>query len=113
LHERFSLYALTRAEGGWLSWIYKGRKKDFLRDCSLRDRSIPASYPPALLIHGAEDPDVPFAESQKLSILLPRARLSPRITTRHDFDADPSSPAAKTCILESIAFLLEQTPASM
>ncbi|MDR2487102.1 MAG: hypothetical protein LBD12_03975 [Clostridiales Family XIII bacterium] len=104
--ERIALYARARAEGSWLSWVYGGEAKHFLRDFSLRDLTIPKGFPPVLLVHGTDDTDVPFAELRELAALLPGAQLSPFVSAGHGFDAEPDSPAAQRLASEMRRFVL-------
>jgi acetyl esterase/lipase len=73
--QRGRFYLYCRQKGIWPKEV-AGRDPDrdprwFDRYCPLRN--VSAKYPPVLLIHGTEDTDVPFSESEKMDARLTEA----------------------------------------
>lgn len=109
--ERFPFYLYCRQNGLWPLEV-GGRDPAadpsfFEPYCPLR-RAGP-SFPPALLLHGDEDTDVPFEQSLLMARALERAGVEARLLRlaggAHGFDHDLDDAAAAAAFAEVLAFL--------
>lgn len=109
--QRFRFYLWCRQNGRWPHEI-GGHDPETERDWFAQYepvRTLDASFPPSLLLHGERDTDVPFAESLLMAEALTRAgvphTLLRRDTWGHGFDGDPSDPSVGDALDRVIAFL--------
>jgi acetyl esterase/lipase len=104
---RYSLYVYARQTGKWISMLIDNPIDDFYNLFSFKEITDFNNYPPVLLAHSFHDPDVPFAESQVLSSLLPKSQLFVASAKIHDFDKDTTCDDSLSLIEESICFMNE------
>ncbi len=81
--------------------------EDFYNLYSLKKLTDFDYYPPVFLAHSFHDTDVPFAESQILSSLLPKSHLFVASAKTHEFDKDTTSEETLSLIDESLCFMNE------
>lgn len=108
LDTRYSLYVYARQTGKWVGMLINNFMEDFYNSYSFKKITDFNNYPPTLLAHSFHDPDVPFAESQTLSSMLPKSNLFVASAKMHDFDKDTTSDDTLSLIEESLQFLNEQ-----
>ncbi len=109
LDTRYSLYVYARQTGKWISMLIDNSIDDFYNSYSFKNITDLGSYPPVLLAHSFHDPDVPFAESQALSSLLPKSHFFVASAKIHDFDKDTTCDDSLSLIDESLCFMNEIT----
>lgn len=107
LDTRYSLYVYARQTGKWISMLFDNSMEDFFRLFSFKNTADYNDYPPVLFAHSFHDPDVPFAESQVLSSLIPNSRLFVASARAHDFDKDVTSEDTISLIEETLSFINE------
>lgn len=107
LDTRYSLYVYARQTGKWIDMITDDSTEDFYDLYSLKELTDFSCYPPVFLAHSFHDTDVPFAESQILSSLLPKSHLFVASAKAHDFDKDTTCEDTLSLIEESLWFMNE------
>jgi acetyl esterase len=107
LDTRYSLYVYARQTGKWICMITDNSIEDFYNLYSLRKLTDFTYYPPVFLAHSFHDTDVPFAESQILSSLIPKSHLFVASAKAHDFDKDTACEDTLSLIEESLYFMNE------
>lgn len=105
LETRYSLYVHARQTGRWLPLFFEGKEKNFFSPYSFRLERDFANFPSTFLVHGFNDPDVPFEESKELSKLLPKTTTFFVPANDHDFDRDEESAITKSLLESTISFL--------
>lgn len=105
LDTRYSLYVYARQSGKWISIIIDNSIDNFYDLYSFKKVTDFNNYPPVLLAHSFHDTDVPFAESQVLSSILPKSQLFVASTKTHDFDKDTLCEDSLALIEESLDFM--------
>lgn len=105
LNQRYSLYVHARQMGNWISFFYEGREKHFYEPYSFRLISSFKDYPPTFLVHGINDPDVPFEESKELDKILPDTRTFFVSESIHDFDRNTDSYSTEALLNNTLDFL--------
>jgi len=107
LDTRYSLYVYARQTGKWISMLIDNSIEDFYKLYSFKNITDFNYYPPVFLAHSFHDTDVPFAEFQALSHLLPKSHLFVASAKTHDFDKDTACDDTLSLIEESICFMNE------
>lgn len=111
--KRFAFYLYCRQQGLWVQKV-SGldpvfHKNRLMKYCPIYN--VTAEYPPALLIHGTADQDVPYEESYKMSQALTSQRIKNKFITvegyGHAFDRDLNNPAVSRVYEQVIDFLTE------
>ncbi len=110
-NHRAPFYLYTRQEGCWPQEV-AGHDPDrepraFDRYCPLRN--VSPEYPPTVLLHGDDDTDVPFAQSEQMAAAFLRNGVSyefVRMSGRgHGFDGAMGDPVVLEAFSRAIAFL--------
>ena len=109
LDTRYSLYVYARQTGKWISMLIDNSIEDFYKLYSFKKITDFNYYPPVFLAHSFHDTDVPFAETQVLSPLLPKSHLFVASAKTHDFDKDTTCDDTLSLIEESICFMNKLT----
>jgi len=108
---RWPFYLYCRQQGLWpkevAGWDPDSQPHAFDPYCPVRN--VSADYPPTLLLHGDQDTDVPFEQSEMMARELARHNVEHRfIQIRggpHGFDANLSDPQAVQAFEEVLSFL--------
>jgi acetyl esterase/lipase len=109
--ERVPLYLRLRQQGTWPR-VVSGHDPEsepgfFAPYCPLTQ--VTADYPPALLLHGDADTDVPYEQSVLMSQALTRAGVEHELVTiaggEHGFDSDASEPQVQQALRRVVGFL--------
>jgi acetyl esterase/lipase len=111
-NRRYRYYLYTRQQGIWpeaVSGYLPGEdRKKLLRFCP--QYNIGPDYPPALLLHGDQDTDVPYEQSSQMAAALTEKGIENQLVTvaggGHGFDGDARSPEAQRIFGLVIEFLL-------
>lgn len=82
MNKRFPIYLSSRQSGNWLNYLTTHDKREYF---SLTDTDL-MTFPPTLLLHSLNDPDVPYRLSKKASELIPNSQLISINGNQHDFD---------------------------
>lgn len=110
--ERYRFYIHCRQQGSWPETVTghdpRVEPEWFTSFCPIRN--VSAEYPPALLVHGDQDTDVPFAQSVQMSEELARRgvqhRLVPLVGRGHMFDMEGvKEPVVAATFEQVLAFL--------
>jgi len=74
-NERGKFYLYTRQQGIWPNQVagHDARKESKWFDPYCPIRNVTAHYPPAILVHGTADTDVPYEESRNMAAKLKQA----------------------------------------
>lgn len=83
MQDRYPIYLSGRQFGTWINSLVpltKSKKEFSLTNEDLRH------FPPTILLHSTNDPDVPFSMSLTASQIIPNALLIPIEKQEHDFD---------------------------
>lgn len=105
LDTRYSLYVYARQTGTWISMIMGTSTEDFYSLFSFSKTTDFTDFPPLFLAHSFHDPDVPFAESQVLSSLIPKSTLFVSSAKAHDFDKNTTRDDTLSLIEGSLNFM--------
>lgn len=108
LEKRYALYVHARQTGRWMSMIHSGSRKELLEHYSLRHCDTLSYYPPVFLAHSTQDPDVPFAEAELLSIHLPKVERYTVAQPTHDFDRMTGTLESRRLMDKTAAFIHQQ-----
>jgi acetyl esterase/lipase len=115
--ERMAFYLWCRQQGRWPQEVVgldpERDARAFDRYCPVR--SVSAEFPPALLLHGTADTDVPYAQSAEMAAALERAGVTHELVTipdgPHGFDRDArvgdGTPAGEA-LRKAVEFLSER-----
>lgn len=110
-HNRGKFYLYCRQQGLWPDLV---TGLDLRKDPSALDRFCPllnvsSKYPPTLLLHGDQDTDVPFTESERMANELKRNGVAADFVRipggAHGFDRNPGDPQVGAAFDRVIAFL--------
>ena len=109
--DRWPFYLYCRQNGLWPKEVAGldpfTQRDELLKYCP--QYSIPADYPPTLLLHGDADTDVPYRQSVDMAAALSHAGIEHELVTihggSHGFDCDKSSPVRTQSLDKVIAFL--------
>lgn len=83
LDQRYPIYLSSRQLGTWLSaFLPQVNKAD---QYSVSDSEL-TKFPPTLLIHCINDPDIPYKLAVETSNIIPKAKLITIDLNEHDFD---------------------------
>lgn len=104
--ERYALYLYGRQTGKWIDLI----------SLSETDRKINSPYyhlhtnfPPTILLHGTNDQDVPYNESEAIYTKLKELNIPTRLVTipngKHLFDKNFNSPIVQKAYKETVSFI--------
>jgi acetyl esterase/lipase len=115
--ERFAFYLYTRQQGAWAKEVAghdPAREPAwFAPYCPLRN--VDAHYPPALLIHGDQDTDVPCDQSRLMAAELARHGVAHELLIvpgrGHNFNNEgdgPNDPVVAQVYAKVLAFLKER-----
>lgn len=106
--EGYALYVHARQSGDWWRLFFPGKEKELLAAYSLRLMANPKTYPPLFLAHSFHDPDVPYTEAKELQGLFSGSLFSVS-SQSHDFDRNPTDPAAQKLLHATLSFLDKHT----
>lgn len=108
---RYTYYFYCRQQGIWPEAVsgyhpITDREK-LLRYCPVHN--IGPDYPPALLLHGDQDNDVPYEQSEQMSTALENHGIENHLITvkgaGHGFDGDGKNPEVKQVFESVVKFL--------
>ncbi|WP_260984584.1 alpha/beta hydrolase [Paenibacillus xylanexedens] len=108
---RYEYYQYCRQKGSWIEEV-TGEKFD--KNKPWQDKFNPIElvhpdYPPTLLLHGTQDTDVPYEQSQLMHNQLLKSGISSQLVTiegaGHGFDVDFSTAHVQSAYQEVIRFL--------
>jgi acetyl esterase/lipase len=108
---RYSFYFYCRQQGIWPEAVSGddpiADREKLLRYCPVYN--IGPTYPPTLLLHGDQDHDVPYEQSQQMSIALEKQGIENQLITikgaGHGFDGDGKYPEVKQVFENVVTFL--------
>ncbi|WP_042356618.1 alpha/beta hydrolase [Bacillus rubiinfantis] len=111
IQQRYALYMYARQQGAWIEEITglnpEVSKAELTQFCPLYQ--INNAFPPTLLLHGTNDDDVPYEQSQKMDQALIRAGLTSQLITipngKHVFDDDWENPIVQQAFQDVVTFL--------
>jgi dipeptidyl aminopeptidase/acylaminoacyl peptidase len=111
--KRYRFYFHTRQQGTWAEsvsgWSPTAERKKLLPYCP--EYNIGPEYPPALLLHGDADTDVPCEQSTQMAAALTRQGISNRLVVLpgapHGFDGDHRNPEVKKALEAVVDFFRE------
>jgi len=110
-NRRYTFYFYCRQQGTWPEAVsgcdpVREREK-LLRYCPVHN--IGADYPPALLLHGDQDTDVPYEQSVQMHAALEQHGIESQLVTvkgaGHGFDGDGKDPEVKQVFEGVVNFL--------
>ena len=109
--DRDQFYVYTRQHGLWPKLVAgldpDTQSKAFDPYCPIRN--VTRDYPPTLLLHGDEDTDVPYGQSQSMLRELQRSRVDSELITiakgGHGFDHEMNAPQVAAAFERVIRFL--------
>jgi acetyl esterase/lipase len=109
--QRWPFYLYCRQQGLWPKevggWDPDTEPRKF--DSYSPLRNVTREFPPTLLLHGDQDTDVPFEQSELMAAELKRHRVKHRLIRipggEHGFDGNPDDLQAAKAFSEVIAFL--------
>jgi acetyl esterase/lipase len=111
--KRYTYYFYLRQQGIWpeavSGWRLPEERERFLRYCPAAN--VSPAYPPALLLHGDQDTDVPYEQSLEMARALERGGIQHELVTvqgaGHGFDDDGRDPEVRR-VFERVAGFLEE-----
>ena len=110
-NSRYSFYFYCRQQGIWPEVVsgyhpINDREK-LLRYCP--EYNIGSTYPPTFLLHGDQDNDVPYEQSQQMSIALDKQGIENKLITikgaGHGFDGDGKNPEVVQVFEDVVSFV--------
>lgn len=110
-YSRFTFYFYCRQQGTWpqvVSGFDPATDPQAIRRfCPVEH--IDSTYPPVLLLHGDQDMDVPYEQSQQMAAALTGKGIENRLITipggGHGFDGDGKNPQVQQVFEEVVQFL--------
>jgi acetyl esterase/lipase len=109
---RYTFYRYCRQQGLWPEAVsgyhpVTNRQK-LLRYCPVHN--IDSSFPPVLLVHGDQDNDVPYEQSEQMSAALTEHHIENHLLTvkgaGHGFDVDDRNPDVQRLFENVVQFIL-------
>src|SRR2546425_5185959 len=113
-NERMRFYLFCRQQGLWTKEVagHDPAKGPQSLEPFCPIRNVTRDYPPALLLHGDKDTDVPFAQSEQMAQELKRQGVEHKFIPipggPHGFDRDIKSPQVAAAFEEVLTFLRKQ-----
>lgn len=87
LQTRYLIYLYARGQNQWLDLLGIQQSSDAAYNIMPKTLK---SFPPTFIVHGKQDPDVPFSEGQHLDRLIPNTTFIALDNNEHDFDREVS-----------------------
>ncbi|RHW32046.1 alpha/beta hydrolase [Lysinibacillus yapensis] len=107
IQKRYAIYMHARQTGVWIDKISGMDTKELSALCPLH--LVNSDYPPALLLHGTNDEDVPYEQSVIMSEALTDAGVENQLITipngKHVFDEDWENEVVKDAFKDVVQFL--------
>lgn len=107
IEKRYAIYLHGRQQGTWWHDLTNHPDQDLKTFSPIND--VNGDYPPTLLLHGDQDEDVPYEQSQQFKQKLDQAGVTNQLITikggKHTFDAHMSDPQVTHAFEDVIAFL--------
>jgi acetyl esterase/lipase len=110
-NKRFTYYFYCRQQGIWPEMVSgyhpENDREKLLRYCPVHN--IRPDYPPVLLLHGDQDTDVPYAQSQQMAFALEKHGIEHQLITvkgaGHGFDGAEKNPQANQVFEHVVKFI--------
>lgn len=103
---RYALYLYGRQSGKWIELITSSPEE---RKMNSPYYYLDAHFPPTILLHGTNDQDVPYSESEAIYTKLKDLKVPTQLVTipngKHLFDTNFNSPVVQRAYKEVISFL--------
>lgn len=101
INERFVIYLAYRQSGNWAKQLVGS---DSLADYNVTHERLQC-LPPTFIAASTGDQDVPYRISEKMAVLIDKARLFKVKGLPHDFDSDSQQVAAQDAYRDLLAWL--------
>ncbi|KOR13073.1 alpha/beta hydrolase [Staphylococcus carnosus] len=83
IQSRYLIYLYARGQNEWMKFL--GITQTTNPEFNIAPKKLKA-FPPTFIVHGNQDPDVPFTEAQFLEKMIPETEFTVLENDEHDFD---------------------------